>query len=383
DVTIAGDVRLDERPTAETATRPAAKPLAVWGDQLQLVGADTPEAVLTVSGQPAHVAARGMAMVGSAVNFERQSNRLWIDGAGKMTLPVDRDLQGQPLATAEPLDINWQGHMVFDGQTIRFDRDVVATTQQQRLETGQLDVTLNHRVVFGQPVDQDQIGLARIDCRHGVQLESSTLEQGRRTSWERLHTGDLAIEQASGRLEAKGPGWVSTVRPGSAANQDALSFVKVTFQRGAAGNIHQRELVFSDQVRCIYGPVAGWNAELDPAKVEGPQGDEVILTCDQLALRQMDAEPHGRRPVEMEAEGNATVEGETFTAQGHRLTYTTAKELLVLEGTGQTDARLTRQSRVGGPTSQAVAQKIQYWRLKNRVEVQNARFGSGSLDQDR
>ena len=51
----------------------------------------------------------------------------------------------------------------------------------------------------------------------------------------------------------------------------------------------------------------------------------------------------GRRAVELEALGNAVVENITFTARGNRITYAEAKDLLILEGNGRSDAELLQQ----------------------------------------
>ena len=53
----------------------------------------------------------------------------------------------------------------------------------------------------------------------------------------------------------------------------------------------------------------------------------------------------GHNPMELEALSNTLVEGSTFTARAHRLTYAEEKDLLVLEGDGRTDAQLFRQPR--------------------------------------
>jgi hypothetical protein len=74
-------------------------------------------------------------------------------------------------------------------------------------------------------------------------------------------------------------------------------------------------------------------------------------------------------PVELQALGNAMVEGRTFTARAHRIAYAQAKDLLVMEGDGRTDAELYRQAAVGGQTGRASARKILYWPSTGRMDV--------------
>jgi hypothetical protein len=147
-------------------------------------------------------------------------------------------------------------------------------------------------------------------------------------------------------------------------------------------NLH--EITFHDRVRSVYGPVLSWEDELNPDNVDdlGPGG--ALMTCDQMTVRQPDGPaappaqpnqpPQSRRPVELEAIGNALVEGDTFTARAHRLTYSEAKDLLVLEGDGRNDAQLYRQENPTGPQTKAMARQILFWRSQNRVSVNDARF---------
>jgi hypothetical protein len=102
------------------------------------------------------------------------------------------------------------------------------------------------------------------------------------------------------------------------------------------------------------------------------------MTCDQLTVRQTTAMPGAgapdRRPIELEAIGNTSIEGEEFRALAHRLTYAEAKDLLMLEGDGRTDAQLFRQERPGDPSANTAAKRIFYWRSANRVYVNDPRF---------
>ena len=85
-----------------------------------------------------------------------------------------------------------------------------------------------------------------------------------------------------------------------------------------------------------------------------------------------------RRSIELEALGNAVIEGTTFTARGNRITYTEAKDLLILEGDGRNNAELFRQLQPGAPTDKQVAQKILYWpktKRLNVIGVQSLQFG--------
>ena len=84
-----------------------------------------------------------------------------------------------------------------------------------------------------------------------------------------------------------------------------------------------------------------------------------------------------RRSIELEAAGNAIVEGATkdgrFTARAIRMTYAEAKGLLVLEGDGRSDATLYRQQRLGAAPGEVSAQRILYWPETRQLKLEGAR----------
>ena len=132
-------------------------------------------------------------------------------------------------------------------------------------------------------------------------------------------------------------------------------------------------MTFHDQVRTSYGPVDNWDAMLTSENPDqlGPQG--ATVRCDQLSVVQMLLPVGGRRAVELEALGNAVAENTTFPALGNRITYAEAKDLLILEGDGLSDAELWRQLRAGDPASKFAAKKIWYWPKTNHLSVDGAR----------
>jgi hypothetical protein len=411
DVLLEGNADLRETKTA----KPDEKPLLATGDRLQLAGGDGPNSQVTVVGKPAYVEARGMTLSGASIQLERGSNRLWVDGAGRMTMPVNRDLGGRSQTAEQKLEINWEGRMNFDGHSALFERSIVAHTSQQLLRTERLEVTLKRTIDFSNPPTPNRKSepaeIDQIVCQGGAFLENRTFDERGLSSIDRLQALDLAINDTTGGIDAHGPGWVSSVRrgvqapppsPGSPAakaaaakaaaagaddkdkkpakDQDKLSYLNVHFARAITGNMHTRELTFADQVKTVYGPVDNWEQQLDSENPEALPPEGVVLTCDQLSVREtsdrMPAEEgkQARGFLELEALGNTLVEGNGFTARAHRLTFAEKKSLLVLEGDGRGDAQLFRQPVPGGPTSQAAARRILYWRSTNRVEIDDARF---------
>jgi hypothetical protein len=89
EMSMEGQVHLVEQPLAAAAGgRPAEPGIDIRGDQMQLTRATRPDAKAIVSGRPAIVKGRGLDLQGPMVEFDRGQNRLTVDGAGKLSLPM-------------------------------------------------------------------------------------------------------------------------------------------------------------------------------------------------------------------------------------------------------------------------------------------------------
>ena len=397
---------------AAAETRPG---LEITGDQLQLSRPTRFDARAVVSGRPAKVRGRGLDLEGPLVEFDRGRNRLLVDGAGTLGLPLTQAasgfeslgmIGGEAPAPAAPapgrpegrLVVTWQGRMDFDGLTARFVDRVVTRSGATAVHAGSIDV------VFTEPLDFSAQGMqrgaprsdvARIACGSGVRIESRSAATDGSQSLERLFVRDLVFDRATGDVAGTGPGRLQSTRfgqgpalampaaavPGqtppapSPPQPDELTYLGVDFQRGLRGNMHRRQVEFHQRVEAIWGPVAGWGDTLDPHAPGGLPPRAVAITSDVLGVAQTPPAPGQRRTsIELMAGGNVLVEGESFTARSARLSWSEAKDLLVFEGDGRSDAQLFRQVKVGAPMSSASAGKILYWRALNRVDVDDARF---------
>lgn len=415
---VEGNVRFTETQTA----RPGEQPLVINGEQIHVIDGSKPSAALTVLGNPAHVEARGLGLTGANINLNRGTNMLWIEGQGRMTLPLDRDLQGRPLSKPGFLDVCWQERMAFDGRTARFEESVVAAAQHQQLETQTLEVAFRQPIRFADARPQTKPEPEKILCRGGVAMKSHSFDERGQSSLERVRVKDMAINLVSGAVQASGPGWMSSVRRGAPANMlelrpgnplagalgpesvagntmvgrsaqrptsadpaqtadaDKLTYLNVRFQDSILGNLHSRQMAFRNRVQAVYGPVVSWEEMLDVDRPDRLGPEAVLLTCDQLAVAETPVPVGKRRGMELEAVGSTVVEGRSFTARGARMTYDEAKGLLVLEGDGRSDAELFRQQQIGGPRAQTSARKIYYWHRLDQLRVDGARsFDMGPL----
>ena len=153
------------------------------------------------------------------------------------------------------------------------------------------------------------------------------------------------------------------------ANRKQIYFVDVQFERGITGNVlpMKQQITFFDQVRAIYGPVATWEARIDSDDPRGLPPRSMFITCDQLTVNQMGPRIKGRPSREMEALGNIRLEdqqvdGVVYTAQAHRMTYSEAKDMIVLQGDGRNPAELDEQASPTAPRNPIRGGTINYWR---------------------
>ena len=415
EMSMEGDVRIIEEDRAVAAGAPAEKGIEIHGEQVQLSRATRFDARAVVSGRPARITGRGVDLEGPLVEFDRGRNRMTVDGAGRLRLPMSGGMNGlealavssatapaaaPPAGNAQPgaLDVTWQGRMDFDGLTARFVDRVATRSGATSLTAGSLDVILAQPIQFGsqgQPRPSQRAEVARIACGSGVRIDSQSVAEDGSKSTEQLFIRDLVLDRATGGFTGTGPGRLTSTRFGqapamampaagggpaaapavAAARPDELTYLGVDFQRGMRGNINQRVMEFHQRVEAIWGPIARWGDSLDAHAPGGLPPRAVTIASDVLSVGQSPPAPGQRRTsIELAAAGNILVEGESFTARSARLAWSEAKDLLVFEGDGRSDAQLFRQLKAGAPTSSASAGKILYWRGLNRVDVEDARF---------
>jgi len=394
-VTLNGEVVLTEI----SPTKPGEQPLRITGEALEVTGADMSKAFMQVIGAPATISASGMEINGENIQLNRGDNRMWINGPGDMTLPAAKPKANKPSSSLGGLanfggdvgsiNISWKERMDFDGSTARFVGAVKAKGESQFALTGQLDVTMNKRVDFSADEGSQDADPRRLVFHNGVYVENRAYEAGRLDSFDRMQFASLLLDQLTGELHADGPGWLSSVRfgapggfgaPGAARptspseGAKKLSFTRVEFQKQMIGDTIRKEVDFYGRVKAVYGPVTTWDEQLEVDRPETLGERGVQITADQLGLSELGPQiTPDRKALEMEANGNVFVEGTTFTARSKRLTYSEAKDLLVLEGDRRNLAQIDRQARIGGKTQHAAALKVYYWKSEDRVKVDDAK----------
>ena len=366
--------------------RAATVGVELSGSTLQLEGLGPNQGTAVIQGTPALIRVRQVDVAGPSVHFDRAANRIWVEGAGTATLPLPQKIAQRVPHQAPTAYLGWQDRMEFDGQTITCGRDVRLQGPTQRIQCKQLNAFLNQPIDLSAETPQE-VAVDRVQASGKVTLESRTLGDKGLESIDCAEVEKLTIWQETGRFSGLGPGWLETVRYGSGAlsvpslsgspdSSDAshvegmpsLVYLRVAFERALEGNIHKRQVDFIDRVQATYGSVKEWNERIvtdDPRTL--PKG-ALMMRCDRLSVFQIVHRYHAGLPVELVALGNVTIEGGEFAAQAHRMSYDQAKDQIVLDGDGRSDARLWRH---GGQGNRAATQanKIQFWPGANRVKV--------------
>ncbi len=407
-----GNVLLREIPQVATNDQP----LEIRGGQLLVDRLDTqtPHVILHGAGPgqplgavPAQLTGRGVTVLTDTVELDGQENRMWSDGPGKATMLNARNLAGNPTATPQPMELNWQGGMKFDGQRIYVERDVTVTGNDLKLRCDQLGAKLSAPVKFGDQFDRGKMQPNEIECVGHVIAENVMRDAQGVTSHQVMQLARLTYNQQTGDFTGDGPGTVRSTqfdnnrggllgqhgaqplaRTASSSTGSKLSFLRVDFHRGLKGNQVLRELTFQERVRTVYGPVDSWEQELDPTRPETLPPETITLTCDNLrlnedALAAREAVATGNKtpnvPVQMMAQGDVRIAGQVpnqgeFSVQAGSATYEQAKDAFVLEGDGRTPAKLWRRNATGVDSAPTEAHKIRYTLKTNQVKVEGFQY---------
>jgi hypothetical protein len=361
------------------------EPLRLLGDRLHLQNASREgEQVLHVFGKPAMIRARGFDLEGDEVCLDRANNRAWVDGAGELNMPVKNDpFDGQALDTPTTLTVKWTEKMLFDGQTATFLDDVVAVLKNSRLTCEEMEVVLTERFSF-----RDDAGPApaaevqRVNCKDGVQVDQKQFVNGDQSETRHGEFAALTLDQTTGRMEGIGPGKIDLWRPGrgkraalapravAQANRPLESdvanweFTSVTFQGKTIGNLHSRQTKFQDRVHITYGPVARPLDTIDPDHLPKDGGD---MECDSLQILQVNPTGNQKPHIELEAKGNAKLEGRTFNARADQITFDESKELYTLRAIGNREVTIWRQTTPAGEPNELNAKSLWFIPSQNSI----------------
>jgi hypothetical protein len=379
----------------ETAIGDAgAPPLVVRGKELTVRKADTPAAEISLKGEPATITAQGMSIEAVELQINRGTSGAMINSPGKLQIPMNRDLAGNPLATPEPLEIEWQGGMNLANTSITFQGDVVARTSAGQLNTNRLVAILSAPIQFDGTTGREQTQLAQIECWEGVTAQFVQRDAVGTTSVHKLTLKSILANQISGKVEGIGPGWLESVHLSTSGESPAafadvtpdasfapvaaarpaqnLRFLRIEFNRGVEGSLleQNRHVAVLGNVHAVYGPVDAWEQKLAIVPLGSLGPETIYIESETLQVAQSPnarLTPESRNAaVELTAERNVVIEGAAgkegiFTARAHRAKFDQQKAKFMLEGDGVRPAVLTRQKYPGGPLDEQSFNSLEYY----------------------
>ena len=380
DVWLSGDVVVKHN-------RPDQDPTVFTGDGLHLRNDGDQKQFVTLRGLPARVFSQGRTIEGERIEFDRGTGKAEVVGKGHIQLPIDRDMEGNPLKVPQPLDVIWKTGMRFDGQTANFYGDVRARLRQankqiQEVRSAQMVVKFDRQIDMRARADkQPEISNIRFIGNHtgrSVDVSNSQYENGDVSAAQVGRFLEFTIDQKSGDVFGQGPGWIKSWRPGrkGRANLSPISsvkantplqstsgdleYAKIDFVGRMKGNFNRRITEFYDEVRVCYGPVTKIEQEIDPDDDQLLQlpKNSGLMRCNILELKHRKSDGEKTGHINLRGNGNVVLEGHDFRAQADQISFDQLKKLFTLQSFGRTNATIWRQSAVGAQSSYADGRRI-------------------------
>ncbi|MCA9200755.1 MAG: hypothetical protein KDA87_24620, partial [Planctomycetales bacterium] len=370
------------------------EPFRLNAQRFTLTNATSTGGVFTAFGQPARIRFQDMQVAGNQMEVDRNRNLIRINGAGAMDMTGTPQLgksssrtRAQPnngdLAN-EKTHIQWRDGFVFDGRVARVEGKVTLENSKEQIRADRVNIHLKNPIDLGQTDANAKAEVDNVLAEGSVCAEHRIIEDNDLRTVAIFMCPSFQLNQQTGDFLAMGDGLVMAWRKGfqagsalgaqgqSKEDPDRISFVQIEFGRQGTGNVNQRSVTFDQQVRLTYGPVRKFYDRIRPGLPL--TDDDVILMCDQMTLMQVASNASGGMAVDARARGNTTIRGAWFKATGERASYDQSKGLFVLEGEGQTPARVEAQKRSSRTSTETVGQKILVWPATKEVELDDVRF---------
>jgi hypothetical protein len=208
---------------------------------------------------------------------------------------------------------------------------------------------------------------------------------------------EFAMDQATGKVTAQGPGTLVFWRRGNgkrgglgaaaaarangplAAESAEWEYTRIDFSGKMLGNMKDRVTTFHDRVRVVYGPVSQLMQTIDdehpPIDEDHLPRDGGWMRCNALQITQHPESKKQAAYIEMAATGNAELEGRTFHALAHTVTFDESKGLYILSGDGKRKAQLWREVSPGAPRSSHASGRMEF--TPSRNELRSSDLGAG------
>jgi len=182
--------------------------------------------------------------------------------------------------------------------------------------------------------------------------------------WRRGN-GKRAGIQPAARVRGNGP---------LATDSAEWEFTRINFAGKMLGSTKERVTTFRERVNVVYGPVAQSTETIDEDNLPRDGG---WMRCRTLQLTQHPETKDHKAYIEMEGTGNTELDGRSFHAQAHIVTYDESKGLYFLHGDGKRPAKLWHERTPGAERSSSDGQTIRFNPSRNEWSVDRSSGGQG------
>jgi lipopolysaccharide export system protein LptA len=381
--------------------KPGELPLDLTGDWLHLrnYAGSNDNQIVDIKGRPARVQDRKMQLEGPEIHFDRITNNANVKGAGVLRVPVPNGMDGKPLAVPQMLDIFWKDSMKFDGEVAQFFGGVRSKLEGSEMSCEEMRVTFNRRISFAEGASARDDGngqpaeIHSVACKYNVDLKSYEYENNRLIGVRTAHAYEFTLDHSSGRITSQGPGTLMLWRKGNANRMGAKApatssankslaaetaeweFTRIDFKGRMNGNTNEQTTTFRYLVHVVYGPVATSTEVIDEDKMPKDGG---WMSCHELTLTQIAATKTVPAYITMRAVRDAELDGRSFHAKAHIVTYDESKGLYILTGDGKRNATIWQERPTGGEPSVTSAQRMEFNPALKILKITEAAYGQGS-----
>lgn len=375
EMVLAEGVQLSEEINYQTSD----SPIFISANQLRFSDV-TPQTLQgQIIGEPAILRGRGLELSGSAINVNCAANRAWMDCPGEIRFFLRRKTSPEKLDIPETMVVVWEGNLAFDGQRLDIRKNVRVRHPLHALDAQQIQATLREKITFSNPpqmkLPQDSLQIVDMTALGNILTESLVLKEGKNIANVKFGAHQACFNPTTGDLAVAGRGWMqstflntqSSPLPGKKeehpieSEAPTLFHLNISFTGGASGNTEQQEIRLHEGIQAVGDEVADWgmtiSPNIDPIYL-GERG--FLLHAEEMQINkdpmQRDDE---REALEFLAEKNVRIEMRNLTARANRLSYSTAKDLIILLG-GRNRVQVNYQKNIGSPRRNLEAQRIEY-----------------------
>lgn len=392
-------------------TPPQEKPVDMRGDTLQLTRLNIGHK-LEITGdpdRPAEVHLPDLSLLGPTIIINQDQNDAEVKGPGTMRLTTNTDFQGNKLTKPSDLLVSWRQEMYFNGLIARFQGHIQASQDNTRLLCHGMEVTLDQEVKLNQAASEKKANaksatVAKVICEtngtDGAQPVSVVdsvyeMKDGERkmVRYQRIESRELLLFKLEGKIEAPGPGEVRILQMGPKDQAGPIGPTNKAKNKGPELPKPPEEEMKLTWVRYDFKLTAVndtqvatfWkNVEVLHLPADSPQLhqnlDQIInklppralyLKCEMLQVFSQTRNGTAKKNHILEAKGRASCQFDSYFAEGDAIKYDEEKQQLIIQGTKDQPAVVTKMNAVGQQPQVSRGVKFTYDRLTGRFVGQD------------